>query len=141
MAKTSPFGAWLRKWRKARGLTQIQLAAAAKCTQSTISEHERGVKQEVGGDFIRPEPDLVERLATALGRPVEEARALAGYNPSPVRVTMSEVSEILKHNPGQGVFIDANNPTGYTLVPNSLLEDISNALKRLTSPPPNDSKS
>lgn len=93
MANASPFGAWMRKWRKARGLTQVQLAQQAQCAQSMISMYERGVKSEKNKEYSRPEPDLVERLATALKRPVEEARALAGYNPSPVPVTLADIKD------------------------------------------------
>jgi transcriptional regulator with XRE-family HTH domain len=96
LAKTSPFGEWLKKWRKARGLTQVQLAIKADCAQSTVSEYERGEKREGSDEFMRPDPDLLERLATALRRPIEEARALAGYMPSPVPVTMKDVDRVLE---------------------------------------------
>lgn len=123
MAKTSPFGEWLHKWRKARRLTQEQLAKLAGCRQSTISEHERGTRQEVGGDFIRPEEDLVERLATALGRPVEEARDLAGYRASLIPPSMREQSLALKEavnfvegNPQQAAIVLPHGPQGKPVV-------------------------
>lgn len=116
MPKTSSFGEWLRKWRKARKLTQVQLARMADCAQSTISEHERGVKQEKGGDYMMPEPDLVERLATALGRPVEEARVLAGYNPSPVPVTIKDLATAQNELRETGLSV-IYNPTGINLSP------------------------
>lgn len=105
MAKTSSFGIWLRKWRKARGLTQVELANKAGCGQSIISQYERGVKRDIGEEFTRPEPELVERLATALDRPVEEARALAGYLPSPIPPTIKSVQELISQHPGQGIVI------------------------------------
>lgn len=131
MAKVSPFGQWLKKWRKARQLTQTQLAVKAGCGQSIISQHERGVRQEVGGDFIRPEPDLVERLATALGRPVEEARLLAGYAPSPAPVTLREVNRIMEENPGSGVYITKENPQGVLISP-ALIQEFISAVKKLS---------
>ena len=92
--KVSEFGKWLRKWRKARGLTQKQLAGKSGCVHSLISAYERGVRSDVSGDYMRPETRLVERLATALDRPVEEARALAGYLPSPAPLTQREAYEL-----------------------------------------------
>jgi Predicted transcriptional regulators len=138
MAETQ-FGKWLKKWRKARRLTQVQLSAEIDYTDAYISALERGVKHDSGAD-IRPSEDFVEKVATALGRPVEEARLLAGYHASPIPVTLSEVSEILKQNPGFGAFIDANDPAGYTLLPNSLLADINDALQKIKASLPNDSK-
>jgi transcriptional regulator with XRE-family HTH domain len=96
VSKISPFGAWLKKWRRSRGLTQMQLARAAECAQSIISAYERGARQEASGEFMRPEPDLIERFATALRRPVEEPRALAGYMPSPVPLTLRDVDRVIE---------------------------------------------
>jgi transcriptional regulator with XRE-family HTH domain len=89
--KRSPFGDWLYQWRRARKLTQAELATAAGCSDSIISAYETGKKKEKSQEFVDPEPELVEALATALRRPVQEARILAGYNPSPVPVTLREV--------------------------------------------------
>jgi transcriptional regulator with XRE-family HTH domain len=130
MAKTSPFGQWLKKWRLARKLTQVELARKADCGQSIISQHERGVRQEVGGDFIRPEPDLVERLATALDRPVEEARALAGYLPSPAPVTMKDVGQVMESLPAIGYY-NRENPQGVSISP-ALMQEFIQAVKKLT---------
>lgn len=104
--KTSEFGAWLKKWRKARRFTQQELAAKAGCAYSLISMYERGTRAEKSGDYMRPEPELVEKLAIALSRPVEEARALAGYNPSPVPISLREIDRMLTETPGSGVVIN-----------------------------------
>lgn len=125
MARVSAFGQWLKKWRKARGLTQVQLAQRAGCGQSIISQYERGVKTDVGDDFTRPEPDTIERLADALSRPIEEARALAGYLPSPAPMTLREVQDytplpMIDFETG----IDVNLTTGEThmLTPEEIAE-------------------
>lgn len=122
MAKTSPFGAWLRKWRKARGLTQVQLASKAECGNSIISQYERGERQEVGGEFMRPETDLVERLATVLNRPVEEARALAGYFPSPAPPTLAELNQMHADNPGSAIYLSRDYPRGLIIPPEKTAE-------------------
>jgi transcriptional regulator with XRE-family HTH domain len=116
----SPFGQWLRKWRKSRGLTQVQLAQKAGCGQSILSGYERGQKTERGGDYMRPEPEMVERLATALGRPVEEARALAGYNPSPVPVTLKDIDMLMQTNPGHGVLISPKTGEAVSVSPDAM---------------------
>jgi transcriptional regulator with XRE-family HTH domain len=93
--QTSEFGKWLRKWRKARGLTQDELGQKIGFTGKYVSVLERGW-QQASGEFVRPSEEFVEKAATELRRPVEEARALAGYTPSPVPVTMRTVTRILE---------------------------------------------
>jgi transcriptional regulator with XRE-family HTH domain len=128
--KASPFGVWLKKWRKARQLTQSQLGEKAGCAYSLISMYERGVRQEVSGQYMRPEPELVERLATALGRPVEEGRMLAGYNASPVPITMKELEQMHKDNPGAAIYISQDNPQG-VVVPMDILKQILDTMNQL----------
>lgn len=50
----------LRTLRRRRGWTQVQLAVLAGLDQTTISKLETGAQSN-------PDPDTVERLATALG--------------------------------------------------------------------------
>jgi transcriptional regulator with XRE-family HTH domain len=128
--KTSPFGAWLLKWRKARELTQKELGTKAECAYSLISQYERGVRSEVSGEYMRPEPKLVERLATALDRPVEEARLLAGYNASPVPVTMKDVGQVMESLPAIGYY-SKDNPQGVPISP-ALMEEFIQAVKKFT---------
>lgn len=135
------YGKYLKKWRKARGLTQKELAEKMEFSSQRISEVERSAPHSTSGGFVRPSEEFVEKAAIALDRPVEEGRALAGYNPSPAPLTMAEVSELLKQNPGQGVFIDAANPTGFSLIPNSVLHEINAALQKIAASLPKDSKS
>lgn len=90
----NPFGQWLRQWRKARRLTQSELAAEIGFTDAYISAIERNATEKAKGEPIRPSEEFVEKAATALRRPLEEARVLAGYNPSPVPVTLREVESM-----------------------------------------------
>src|SRR4028119_2003343 len=57
--QTSSFGAELRRYREAAGLTQEQLAERAGLATAAISALERGVRQ-------RPYPHTLQALATAL---------------------------------------------------------------------------
>lgn len=55
----------LQKLRKAKGLTQAELAKKAKVTQAYVAMLERGVKKN-------PSLAILRRLAKALGVPVAE---------------------------------------------------------------------
>jgi len=70
------FAARLVWWRKRRGLSQLQLALAADCSQRHISFLELG--------RTKPSREMVLRLAAALGvpfRPANEMMLAAGYAP------------------------------------------------------------
>src|SRR5437763_15998004 len=70
-AAPRPFGALLKRYRQAAGLTQEELAGQAGLSIRTISDLERGLK-------TRPHPDTVDRLAAALRlAPAEQAALLA----------------------------------------------------------------
>jgi transcriptional regulator with XRE-family HTH domain len=64
----SPFGAELRRWRRVRGRSQLQLAVLAETTPRHLSFLETGRS--------RPSQELVLRLATALEVPLRERNAL-----------------------------------------------------------------
>ena len=64
----TPFGARLIAMRRAKGMTQVQLALAAETTQRAISFYEAG-----GGN---PTADSVARLAKALGATTDELLGL-----------------------------------------------------------------
>jgi transcriptional regulator with XRE-family HTH domain len=71
-----PFPARLVWWRKRRGLSQLQLALAADCSQRHISFLELG--------RTKPSREMVLRLATALDVPLRNSNELllaAGYAP------------------------------------------------------------
>jgi transcriptional regulator with XRE-family HTH domain len=59
-------GARVKRWREARGLSQLALAKRAKVAQSYISELEAGTKGR------RPGVVVLQRLARALDVPVTE---------------------------------------------------------------------
>ncbi len=76
-AMSSPFGRRLRYWRGLRGLSQLDLAAAAGTTSRHVSFIETGRS--------RPGADLVTRLADVLAVPVRERNdllAAAGLTPT-----------------------------------------------------------
>jgi transcriptional regulator with XRE-family HTH domain len=55
----------LRWWRRARGLTQAELAGASGVERSHLAKIERG-------EVVEPRPDTLRRLADALGVEVLE---------------------------------------------------------------------
>src|SRR5215470_13637850 len=80
----APFGLWLKRCRKRRGLTQLELAKRAGdiCTDKYISLLERGKESGKKGQPTRPSEEIVEALARALDAPIEDARLAAGYSAS-----------------------------------------------------------
>lgn len=68
-------GKLLRSTRKERGLTLEAAASASGVVVSTIKRLE-------DGDFKRPDPEKLQRIAGALDLDVEDLFALAGYTPS-----------------------------------------------------------
>jgi transcriptional regulator with XRE-family HTH domain len=76
-ARAGPFGAKLRRWRRARGLTQLALATRAATTARHLSFLETGRS--------RPRAELVGRLADALGLPPREHNALLAAAGLPAR--------------------------------------------------------
>lgn len=68
----SQLGHFIARYRKEAGLSQEALAAEAQVTGSTILRLERG-------EFARPDPEKLERIARALGFDAEDLFALAGY--------------------------------------------------------------
>jgi transcriptional regulator with XRE-family HTH domain len=76
MAAPPSFPSGLVWWRKKRGLSQLQLAMAAACSQRHISFLELG--------RTRPSRDMVLRLSAALGLPLRQSNELllgAGFAP------------------------------------------------------------
>ena len=62
---TSRLGNAIRKLRETKGLTQAQLAEAAKVTRPYITMLESGAQKE-------PSPGVLKRLPKALSMPVTE---------------------------------------------------------------------
>ena len=77
------FSEWLKGARRARGMTQKELACACGVTDSYICRIERELDSKKHGETSRPSQAIVEAIARALGVPCEVARTAAGYSPSP----------------------------------------------------------
>ncbi len=69
---TTKLGAAIRRHRKAAGLSQLALAKEIGVPASTIFRLEKG-------EFGRPDPDKLARLAEALDIEAEELYALTPY--------------------------------------------------------------
>lgn len=107
---TSAFGRALREWRRARGLTQLELALEARASQRHLSFLETGRS--------RPGADIVLRLANALDVPLRERNALlalAGLPPAyrdarddassaPFRAALRSILE--RHEPFPALVLD-----------------------------------
>lgn len=76
------FGAWLRSAREERGLSLRQLAERAHnvCTFGYIAQLERETLGKKGQTY-QPDLEIVDALAVALEKPMDEARLAAGYAP------------------------------------------------------------
>ena len=69
-----PFGAWLRRTRESRGLSQAELAARAGCNPSFLSKVEAGLKT--------PGIESLEALANELGQDPTKTQLRAGVLPA-----------------------------------------------------------
>jgi transcriptional regulator with XRE-family HTH domain len=76
------FGEYLFRWRKAKGLTQQELAVAVGVNVSYISNLERDFSANTKSGKPRPSEDLCKRIARVLEVNLDEVRELAGYAPS-----------------------------------------------------------
>lgn len=72
-ANAKKVAAAIRRHRKAKGLSQPELAAAVGVPDSTIYRLERG-------EFKLPKPEKLQRIARALDIEFEELFELAGYD-------------------------------------------------------------
>jgi transcriptional regulator with XRE-family HTH domain len=74
------FGEWLVKWRGESGLSLRNLEKRINkiCTFGYLNQLEQEVKGKKG-QVMRPDENIVEALAVALNRPIDEARLAAGY--------------------------------------------------------------
>src|SRR5438270_7583928 len=68
------FGRRLVELRKARGLTQVEMAERLGSTQSFVSKYERG--------DLRLHGELIVKLAAALGVSTDELLGFAGKEPA-----------------------------------------------------------
>lgn len=75
------FGTWLRSARLEKGYTLRELARRSNgaCTHGYISQLESNTGGKKGA--YRPDVEIVDALATALDKNINEARLAAGYAP------------------------------------------------------------
>ncbi len=76
------FGQWLKNARTERGYSLRTLEALTNkiCTYGYLNQLERGVTGKKGAEY-QPDLEIVEALAIALKKPIDEARLAAGYAP------------------------------------------------------------
>lgn len=73
------FGISIRQWRKDLGYSQEELGKLAGVSKQYISNIERAEPSSYTGEPTQPSVDVVDNLAKALKRPIQEMRDLAGY--------------------------------------------------------------
>jgi transcriptional regulator with XRE-family HTH domain len=78
----SELSKWLKHYRKESGLTLLQLKAAIGdlCSDAYLSKIENNRYKGKKGNPPRVDIEIVDALAVALNRPVDEARNAAGYS-------------------------------------------------------------
>lgn len=76
---TLTFGQWIQGWLDKTGLKQSDLVQRTGLAKSYINTLVRDVPNSTTGRVPRPEPEVVAKIARALGAPINEARAAAGY--------------------------------------------------------------
>jgi len=89
------FGEWLRSARTESGLSlrRLEKLINGACTYSYLSQMENG---EVGkkGQYYRPDRSIVDAIAMALNKPVDEARIAAGYAPRDAVAKPTTIAEL-----------------------------------------------
>ncbi len=70
----SRIGNYLKKLRRAKGLTLLQVTKLSRVSVGYLSEIEQGKRPS-------PHPDILKRLAPIYGASVEELMTVAGYLP------------------------------------------------------------
>lgn len=75
------FGRKLHEWRKAKGLTQHELALAVGVNVSYISNLERDFSATTKSGRPRPSETLCEKFSKVLGIPLDDVRLAARYAP------------------------------------------------------------
>lgn len=82
LIKIDGFGKWLKAKREAQGLSMRALAEKADnvCSPSYIAQLETNYYVGKRGNPMQPSEEIVEKLAIALGEPINEARQAANYS-------------------------------------------------------------
>jgi transcriptional regulator with XRE-family HTH domain len=90
------FAEWLKTYRKAANLSLRKLADRINnlCSDAYLSQLEN--RRYVGkkGNTMQPDLEIVDALAVALNRPVNEARLAAGYAPITQMTVPEEIASI-----------------------------------------------
>ncbi|MGI8542059.1 MAG: helix-turn-helix domain-containing protein [Aridibacter sp.] len=73
------FGKWLNEHRTNARLSQQALGDKTGMSKQYISVLERGEPHALTNKPVTPAVDIVDALAKALDRPIDEARLAAGY--------------------------------------------------------------
>jgi len=73
------FAEQLRHWLNDKGFSQAELARRSGLTPQTIGQYLAQKPHHLTNRLLLPEIDTVDRIARALGVPITEARAAAGY--------------------------------------------------------------
>lgn len=81
------FGISIRQWRKELGYNQEELGKLAGVSKQYISNLERAEPSSYTGEPTQPSIEVVDNLAKALKRPIQEMRDLAGYG---IKETVTE---------------------------------------------------
>jgi transcriptional regulator with XRE-family HTH domain len=81
------FGRWLTEQRELAGLRRREAAKRSKLSEAVWRDLETGRKEPIGGIRLLPNPSLevLERVAKALGVPMEEVMKRVGRPPTPPR--------------------------------------------------------
>lgn len=82
LVEINGFGKWLKAKREEQGLTMRALAEKAEniCSPSYIAQLETNYYVGKKGTPMQPSEEIVEKLATALGESINEARKAANYS-------------------------------------------------------------
>ena len=78
------FAEQLRHWLNDKGFSQAELARRSGLTPQTIGQYLAQKPHHLTNRLLLPEIDTVDRIARALGIPIAEARAAAGYAHEPL---------------------------------------------------------
>jgi transcriptional regulator with XRE-family HTH domain len=85
------FGEYVRKLRKAKGLTLKQVEGAAEVSNAYISQIERGLRRP-------PHPDILKRLAKVYEVTHHELLIAAGYLEDPAeQVKREKIEQAFRH--------------------------------------------
>lgn len=139
-ATATSFPGALRRWRRVRSLSQLELALRAGTTQRHLSFIEQGRSH--------PGREMVIRLAETLGLTLRERNALllaAGYAPAfpesrldgpELRATLAALRRVLDgHLPSPAIVV---RPTGELVAANAAFDVLAEgAAPRLVTPPVN----